>query len=282
MSEESTVTTDEVVETTETTTEASTEKAFVDSMLDSMTDAEIKDHKMWDNLKGKSADELGRYVKELKSFTGKKGDIPKEDASEEEWGEFYAKMGRPESADAYEWNLNDEFKELVGDQAEFYEGITNAFKEKAFEVGLSDANAEKVFNAVIADIGDKFGEVNTVRTEREAAAEAALNNEWKESRQGIEQGIKAVLKDKGGLDNDAVDSLIEAGLFKEPKLAIALGRIASQFDDDSEIGGLHTRTQSGLEDQKMDLESQMLSEKRKFGQIQPNTKRKWMEINARI
>ena len=119
MSEETT--NEEVVE--EVVEESNTQPAsFVSSMLDQIEDAEIKDAGFWKNLEGKDATEVGKYIKELQSFAGKKGDIPKPDASEEEWGEFYGKLGRPENIDGYDFTIGDEFRELVGeDSAPFFE-----------------------------------------------------------------------------------------------------------------------------------------------------------------
>lgn len=87
-----------------------------------------------ENLEGKDETEVGRYIKELQSFAGKKGDIPKEGASEEEWNEFYQKLGRPESVEGYDFDVNDEFTSLVGEEEA--QNISNGiaeFKEKHFK-----------------------------------------------------------------------------------------------------------------------------------------------------
>lgn len=272
-------------ETTEVTTEEApqtdtTEKAFSDSFRESLTDTELKDHKMWDALSGKSADEVGAYMRELKSFTGKKGDIPKpldEGGTQEEWDSFHSKLGRPDSIEGYDWNLGDDFRELVGEQAAFYDQATDWFKDAAFKAGISNSKAEELFNGYLEMTADQFKSVNDVRSERETEASTAIKNEWGENQQGIELGIKAMLKEKGGLDGDAVDSLVNSGLFKEPELAIALGRISSKFADDPEIGHLHSGTQAGLRDQKMALETQMVDERSKYGEVRPETVKKWQE-----
>ena len=97
MSEEEVVeSTEEVVEEVaeETPVEESSE-SFVDSMLSQIDNEDIKSAGFWKNLEGKDANELGQYIKELNNFAGKKGDIPKSDATEEEWNAFYEKLGRP-------------------------------------------------------------------------------------------------------------------------------------------------------------------------------------------
>ena len=101
MSEEEVVeSTEEVVEEVaeETPVEESSE-SFVDSMLSQIDNEDVKSAGFWKNLEGKDANEVGKYIKELQSFAGKKGDIPKSDASQEEWDAFYNKLGRPENVD---------------------------------------------------------------------------------------------------------------------------------------------------------------------------------------
>ena len=136
MSEE--VVNEEVVEeTTETPVETEATPGFVESMLEQISDDDVKSSPMWKELAGKSADEFGQYVKELKSYVGKKGDIPKADATDEEWNEFYSKLGRPESVEGYDFVLNEDFKEVVGDGIDFYNSALDGFKEQVFKLGAT-------------------------------------------------------------------------------------------------------------------------------------------------
>lgn len=268
MSEEA-VTTEEVVEeATETTTEATEtvetiekvetteEKAFVDSMLDAMTDEEVKGHKMWENLKGKDADELGRYVKELKSFAGKKGDIPKPDASEDEWNEFYQKLGVPESKDEYDFAMNDEFKELVGESAPFYEQALDWFKEAALGGRMKPEDADKLVDGYFDLVAGQTKEAQKALDALNSANEETLRNEWGDAYDGIYGGVKALLKSNGMTDED-ISKAEAAGVLKEPGLAITLGKIAAKLEDDPEIGHHQTRTVSGLHDQLNEINSQV-------------------------
>lgn len=283
MSEEVTETTEEVVANTAETTSEATEKAFVDTFLDSVTDEEIKSSKMWDNLKGKDADEFAKYVRELKSFTGKKGDIPKADATPEEWAEFHQKLGRPEELDGYDFGLSDDFKALVGEgQAGFHESALEAFKKTAFEKGLSTDAAEDLFNEHLSVVAKQTEEMKKVQEALEKDADNVLKNAWGDERDGIETGIKAMLKDKGGMSEEDVSELVELGLLKDPKVAIALGKINAKFADDPELGDMVANTKAGIEDQMVELQATMLEEKSKHGKILPHTKDKWMALNAKL
>ena len=91
-----------------------------------------------EKLGGKNANEVGKYIKELQSFAGRKGDIPKDDATDEEWDAFYQKLGRPETIEGYDFSINEEFKELVGEGfAPFFDKVVSDFKEKAFQLGAT-------------------------------------------------------------------------------------------------------------------------------------------------
>ena len=120
-------------ETTVDTPEVSkaSEQAFSDSWLGKLEAEDLKGDKTLERLKGKSEEEIARYIKELASWNGKKGDIPAKDASDEEKEAFAIKMGRPETIDGYDFNINDDFSEVVGaDNVPYYQQKVDGFKEK--------------------------------------------------------------------------------------------------------------------------------------------------------
>lgn len=237
--------------------EVKTEKAFVDNMLESMTDEDVKGHKLWDNLKGKNADELGRYVKELKSFAGKKGDIPKPEASEDEWGEFYSKLGRPDSSDDYNLEISNELREVVGDEsAKYYEESIANFSKVAFDNGLNSSQAEAIINAQLIQAEEQATLAKKLSDDAAEKNETELRSEWGAEYDGMYDGVKALLK-TNGVSDEGIAALDKYGVIKEPELAIALGRIAAQFEDDPEIGHHQTRTVSGLHDQLNDVNSEV-------------------------
>ena len=120
---------------------------FVDSMLEQIEDEDVKSAGFWKNLEGKNANEVGQYIKELNSFAGKKGDIPKKDATDEEWNEFYSKLGRPETPEAYDFDVNEDFKEAVGEESmPYFEQAVKGFKEQAYKLGANTDQAEEMLD----------------------------------------------------------------------------------------------------------------------------------------
>jgi coenzyme F420-reducing hydrogenase alpha subunit len=248
-------TTTEVTESTPETTEAS--QAFSDTFIGSIEDEELRGKLEGYNLGGKSADDVAKYLAELKSFTGKKGDIPKPDASPEEWAEFYGKLGRPESADAYDVALTDEFKELVGDDSmAHYESMVDTIKAQAFEMGANADQAEAAVTSMIELVAGQLEASNKELAKQAEENEAALKTEWGDGYETISNSVDALMKNNG-MTQEQVDWARENGVFSEPALAIPLAKIAAKFADDPEIGHHQTQTQNGIQDQIKETEFQI-------------------------
>lgn len=278
--QEEVVETQEVVEeVAEQPTEEVTEQAFVESMLSQIDDEDVKSAGFWKNLEGKDANEVGKYIKELQSFAGKKGDIPSKDASEEEWNEFYAKMGRPESIEGYDFTVNDEFKELVGEEAvPFFEQAIDGFKEQAFKLGASVDQADELVDWYLGQIAEDVQETNKVNEQYYADQEAELKKEWGDAYDGMNDGIKAMLMNNG-MSAEDVDSL---GITGNAALAKTLGNISKSFADDVEIGHHHTNTMAGLKDQLFDVNQQIKELLTTTGNIPQHIQEKRIDLMRKL
>tara|TARA_X000001382_G_scaffold97278_1_gene71640 strand:- start:71 stop:952 length:882 start_codon:yes stop_codon:yes gene_type:complete len=248
------VATEEVVETTEELSneevqETTEDSSFVDSMLSQIDNEDVKNAGFWKNLDGKSANEVGQYIKELQSFAGKKGDIPKKDATDEEWSEFYQKLGRPDSLEGYDFTIGDEFSEMVGkESAIFFEKAVEGFKEKAFELGASPEKAEELVDWYLGMVAQEIEESSSSLKESDEQMDKELRTEWGENYDGMMNGVISLLKNNG-MPEENLQYAIDAGLLKDPALATTLGKIASKFADDPEIGHHQTNTMAGVRDQ---------------------------------
>ena len=260
MSEEEVVeSTEEVVEEVaeETPVEESSE-SFVDSMLSQIDNEDVKSAGFWKNLEGKDANEVGKYIKELQSFAGKKGDIPKSDASQEEWDAFYNKLGRPEDVDGYDFTIGDEFTKVVGEEsAPFFEDAVEEFKKEIFKIGASADQAENLVDWYLGFVANSIEEDNKAVEENMQAMETELRREWGDSYDGMMNGIEVMLE-ANGMPKENIEFAKEAGLLKDPSFAITLGRIATKFGDDPEIGHHQTSTMAGIRDQLHDVEQEVL------------------------
>tara|TARA_R100000315_G_C5202022_1_gene118901 strand:+ start:17 stop:883 length:867 start_codon:yes stop_codon:yes gene_type:complete len=260
MSEEEVVeTTEEVVEEVaeETPVEESSE-SFVDSMLSQIDNEDIKSAGFWKNLEGKDANEVGKYIKELQSFAGKKGDIPKSDATQEEWDSFYEKLGRPSDIEGYDFTVGDEFTEIVGEESKpFFEDAVEEFKKEIFKIGATADQAENLVDWYLGFVANSIEEDNKAVEENMQAMETELRKEWGDSYDGMMNGIEVMLE-ANGMPKENIEFAKEAGLLKDPSFAITLGRIATKFGDDPEIGHHQTSTMAGIRDQLHDVEQEVL------------------------
>lgn len=68
--------------------------------------------------------------------------LPGKSATPDEWGEVYAKLGRPESPDAYEFAYNN-----LPEGAEMDEGMVSWFKETAHKAGMNPQQAQMMLDA---------------------------------------------------------------------------------------------------------------------------------------
>lgn len=260
MSEEVETPVEETVEEAveETTEQSSEELAFVDSMLSQIDNDEVKNAGFWQNLKGKNANEFGQYVKELQSFSGKKGDIPKEDASEEEWHEFRTKLGWKEDIKAYDFEPNDEFKEIVGEESyEYFDGVVGAMKESLHAQGLSPDQAESVIDTYLEFTANDLQNRNKNMEEVNKLQDTELRNKWGEGYDSILNGIKGLLS-KYGMSDETIEAMESSGVLTEPDLALTLGKISAEFEDDPEIGHYHTKTDAGIREQLFDVNAEVL------------------------
>ena len=280
MSEE--VVNEEVVEeTTETPVESEATPAFVESMLEQISDEDVKSAGFWKNLEGKDANEVGQYIKELNSFAGKKGDIPKADATDEEWDEFYSKLGRPESIEGYDFVLNEDFKEIVGDGIDFYNSALDGFKEQVFKLGASPTQAEQMVDWYLTQVANQVEESNQLMTQRDEENEAELRKAWGESYDGMKRGIDAMLT-SNGLSDEQLTWLKDSGILDEPTLVVTLGKIASKFADDPEIGHIQTKTQAGIRDQIEETNEQIAEYLRSGQKAPPRLKQKLYDLRTSL
>tara|TARA_R100000278_G_scaffold99730_1_gene76482 strand:- start:1002 stop:1871 length:870 start_codon:yes stop_codon:yes gene_type:complete len=258
MSEEEVVeSTEEVVEeVAEETPVEESSTSFVDNMLSQIDNEDVKSAGFWKNLEGKDANEVGQYIKELQSFAGKKGDIPKSDASQEEWDAFYQKLGRPENVEGYDFEVGDNFKEIAGEETPFFENAVEGFKQKAFELGASSEQAEGLVDWYLEMVANNIQENNTSFDDFNKEQDQELRREWGEEYDGMWRGIESMLV-TNGMPQENYDMLKEAGIFNDPNIAVALGNIASKFADDPEIGHHQTKTLAGINDQLFDVEQEV-------------------------
>ena len=133
--------------------------------------------------------------------------VPSEHTTDEEWGEIYNKLGRPESADKYEFSPVENLPEGMP----YSQESEQAFKQIAHEAGLTAKQAGMVrdkFNALqIEQFNGVKGEADNLKE----TAVQALKNEWGNS---FDSKISKAKEKLASIDKDGK---LE-GLFADPKI----------------------------------------------------------------
>lgn len=175
----------------------------------------------------KSPTDLLTSYRNLEKFAGGSKnllELPGENASEDALNQFYAKLGRPEAAEKYGFDVPE------GGDPE----LTNWFKQTAFKHGLSQKQAQSLFADWNGMSGSMQEKLTAQRAEESQRGMAQLKSEW---GQGFDKMI-----DSGKMAVRAL-GLDEAKLAQfEDKLGSAemlrlFATLGSKMGEDSFAGG---------------------------------------------
>lgn len=127
-----------------------------------------------DKVKGFSdINGLLKSYNESQSYIGGAVKIPTDKSTDEERAAFYAKLGRPESADKYEWQPPEGIS---------VEGVTDGefkkFKDLAFEAGLSNKQLGAVMGGWSEIVKSLQAKQAQFLSEQSEQTTAALKKEW--------------------------------------------------------------------------------------------------------
>lgn len=166
------------------------------------------------------------YVSAQKMIGAEKVVIPKKDATAEQWGEFYKKVGLPEAIDKYALTKDE--------KSPMEQAFFDSFKEAAFKNGILPHQAQGLLSAF-----DNIAKTNTEKFAAEAKAQAennitALKTEWGEAFGSKLEIIKETVDKFGGDDLRAV--LQNAGLATNPVVAKALLQIGENLQEKAPKG----------------------------------------------
>lgn len=122
-------------------------------------------------MKFDNPSDLAQSYIDLEEKLGRSIEIPGDDASEDERSRFYAQLGRPETQDGYT------FDEVEG--VEMTEEALGEFKAKAYELGLTQAQANELFKHQGTQVQTAAAAIKNALETRRADAEKSLQDAWK-------------------------------------------------------------------------------------------------------
>lgn len=164
------------------------------------------------------------YVHAQKMIGTDKIPVPNKYATEEDWQAVYAKLGRPESPDAYEFNFDD--------KSPIDENALKGFKEAAHKHGLLPKQAEGIMNFYNEMTQNYIQDINSKSEQGRTNAEQFLKKEWGAAYDNKLQQAGTVANKY--LDKDFMDLTLSDGtrVGDHPGFVKAFANIASELGED--------------------------------------------------
>lgn len=180
----------------------------------------------WIGTKGyKTVADVAKAAHSAESLIGKSVRVPGPDAKEEDWNQFFAKAGRPETPDGYELSRPESLPE------DAFEENAKALKEAAHKAGLTTRQAAAMSDFIFGAAAETIGAQRQQQQEAASAATTELAKAF-----GGEPGTDAfkgamhlttrALTDMGG--KEIMEDLKAAGLVSDEG-HILNARIATAF-----------------------------------------------------
>lgn len=204
-------------QSTETPTETPQDFDFRPFIPDDMREA-----KFWENVPDTPT--LVKNYGEQQKLIGASIRIPKEDAPPEEWGKLFAKLGRPDSADAYE------LPEL-GENTQYVDEVLQPFKDIAHREGLTN----KQFRAMVEGYMEMQGKEQAARQQSYDEVVEVLTGEW-----GAQYDRNVGLANRAALTifgEDVLDAIDKSGIGNLPGFIKGMVRIGKDYAEDGIISG---------------------------------------------
>lgn len=193
----------------------------------------------WVETKGyKSVEDLAKAAVHQESLLGSSVRRPADDATETEWNSFYAKVGRPEKPDAYEFKRPDGLpSDLPYDEA-----LAGNFKKWAHGAGLNSRQAQILHDQFALAQADQAKANVTALTKAVETTADALVKEWgpqeSEGFRTKHEMANRALKKLGLVESFKKSGIIMPdGALTDPALAMAFSEIGSKMFAEDRIDG---------------------------------------------
>ncbi len=161
--------------------------------------------------------------------------IPGEHATEEDWGNVFNKLGRPETPDGYKLVKPENIPEGLPYNEE---GVT-AFKTVAHKLGLLPEQTKALFEWYNSSVIDGFTQAQNTHKETLDNAVAALKKDWGAA---YDQKMKTALDAVRAFADEDAYAALEEGLGNDPRLVKVFAKIGESISEDKLKGGNQAHT----------------------------------------
>jgi hypothetical protein len=196
----------------------------------------------WVEKKGyKTVEDAVKAAHSLEGRLGASVTVPGADAKAEDWEKFYAKVGRPEKPDLYEFKRPSDLpKDLPYDEA-----LAGKAKVWAHKAGLNPQQAQVFHDEWVRDQTAQVQAHLTEVTKQVETAHASLVKEWgPEQSEGFKtkhEMANRAIKKLGLIDGFKKSGLVlPDGALTDPAIAIAFSTVGEQMFAEDRIDGEST------------------------------------------
>lgn len=173
--------------------------------------------------KFKSLPDLWKSYRTLERInsSGNKVAVPTDASTPEEWDAFYSKLGRPESADKYEFTVPDDAKEVATEEA------MKEFRATAFKNGLNGKQVKALTDYYFKSVKSATDLVQQQSQQRIEASERDLEKEWG-PKGGAKWKENLALADRGAALVGLTPQILQATpeLANNPHFIRAMAKVA--------------------------------------------------------
>ena len=211
-------------ETAQPTTPAATPAAQpTPSWKDSISEEYRKDPNI---EKFTEADALAKsYINAVKMIGQDKIAIPTKNSTQETWDEAYTKLGRPESADKYNFNIKS-------DVINMDESAIKSFAEQSHKLGLNNKQAAGILDFYKNNMEGSAQQAKIDTETAQSQAEQELRQEWGRDFDGKVKQAGALAK--ANINPEILDMTLSNGirLGDHPEIIKGFAKIAGMMSED--------------------------------------------------
>lgn len=232
-------------------------------------DEGIRDSKSFSKFT--NVQDLAKSYTELEKLVGAKGDIPKAEADQSEWGDFWKKLGKPENVADYNIEVPEALKAMDGS----FDKVNKAM-ELALDADLTTSQATKLFKGLF-DLEAEGIEAQThLQSESLEVSKKKLEDAWGNAFDEMAGEVQALETRLG-----VFDAFEEAGLNSNPDLLIALGKLAKDLGETSTIETASSHTPQGVDMEISEINSEIKTLLKAGSKIPPHMTAKLQELFKR-
>ena len=171
--------------------------------------------------------------------------IPTKNSTQEAWDEAYAKLGRPETADKYNFDIKS-------DVVPMDESAIKSFAEQSHKLGLNNKQAEGILDFYKNNMEGSVQQAKIDTETAQAQSEQQLRQEWGRDFDAKVQQAGALAK--ANINPEVLDMTLANGirLGDHPEIIKGFAKIASMMSEDKMVA-----TESENVNSVSDIESEI-------------------------